>query len=93
MRNDQAIWKFGSGIATVRLLALWFMVVAASNPAGWSQATGFYLSFLMLPELLILHVIRDDAPRWVAGVAILSFITSYLWAWLLLRLFHRRREN
>ncbi len=86
MRNDPRVWKFGSVIAAVRLLALWFMVVAASNPAGWSQATGFYLGYLMLPELVILHVIRGDAPRWIAGLAVLSFITSYLWAWLLLRL-------
>jgi hypothetical protein len=87
VRVDPAIWKLGSWIAAVRLVALWSMVIGFRY-GDWRQVPGYLLSTLILPEALIVRHLRNDQPRWIAYLAVLIFFASYLYAGILVRLRH-----
>ena len=90
VRIDPAVWKLGSLLAAIRLAALWSIVIGFRY-GDWRQVPGFFAQFLLLPELLTMrHLLRDQA-RWTANLALLIFVGSYLYAWLLVRL--RRKIN
>ena len=86
------MWKFGSWIAAVRLVALWSQVIGFRY-GDWRQVPGFLMSTLMLPELFALRHMRNDQPRWIAYLALIIFFASYLYAWILVRLFRVRDAN
>jgi len=88
VKVNPAVWKFGSWIAAVRLVALWSEVIGFRY-GDWRQVPGFFLSALILPEAFMVRHLRDDQPRWIAYLALLVFFTSYLYAGILVRL---RRE-
>jgi hypothetical protein len=90
MRIDPAIWKFGSWIAAIRLVALWSQVIGFSY-GDWRQLPGYFLSLFILPELYVVRDLRNDQPRWVAHLALLIFFSSYLYAGILVWV--RRRTN
>jgi hypothetical protein len=90
VRIDPAVWKLGSCLAALRLVALWSMVIGFRH-GDWRQVPGYFLSFVMLPELLIVRQLRNDQPQWIVDLAVLTFFLSYLYAWVLLRL--RRSVN
>ena len=52
----------------------------------WRQLPGFFMSSLILPELLVVRHLRNDQPLWIAYLALLIFFMSYLYAEILLRL-------
>ncbi len=88
MRIDPAVWKLGSWLAALRLVALWSMVIGFRY-GDWRQLPGYFLSFVMLPELWIVRQLRNDQPRWIVDLAVLTFFMSYVYAWVLLRLYRR----
>ena len=90
MRVNSEVWKFGSWIAAVRLVALWSIVIGFRY-GDWRQLPGFFLSLLILPETLMVRHLRNDQPRWIAYLAVLIFFASYLYAGILVRL--RREPN
>ena len=88
VRVDPAVWKPGFWIAAVRLIALWSMVIGFRY-GDWRQVAGYLLSILILPEDLIVRHLRNDQPQWIAYLAVLIFFSSYLYAWILIRLRQR----
>lgn len=91
MRVNPAVWKFGSWIAAVRLVALWSQVIGFRY-GDWRQLPGFFMSVLILPELFVVRHLRNDEPRWVAYLALIIFFASYLYSWILVRLFRVPNE-
>lgn len=89
-RINPAVWKLGSWIAAVRLVAVWSMAIGFRY-GDWRQVPGFLLSFLILPEAFIVRHLRSDQPRWIAYLTLLVFFTSYLYAGIFVRL--RREPN
>ena len=86
MRVNPAVWKFGSWIAAVRLIALWSQVIG-SRYGDWRQLPGYFMTVFILPELVVVRHLRSDESRWVAYLALLIFFASYLYAGILVRLF------
>ncbi|MGH9746573.1 MAG: hypothetical protein ACRD59_10755 [Candidatus Acidiferrales bacterium] len=85
---DPVVWKYGSWIAAARLAALWCMVTGFRY-GDWRQLPAYFLTTLILPELMLLRNLRSDQPRWIADLAVLTFFASYLYAWLVARLLRR----
>jgi hypothetical protein len=90
MRVNPGVWKVGSWIAAVRLIALWSIVIGFRY-SDWRQVAGFLMSLLIMPETLMVRHLRNDQPRWIAYLAVLIFFASYLYAGILVRL--RREPN
>ena len=94
MRIDPTIWKFGFWFAAVRLIALWSMIIGLRY-GDWRQVPGYFLSTLILPELIITfkfgsyQVRWQEDPRTIVHLAVLIFFASYFYAWIAARL--RRR--
>ena len=91
MQIDPAVWKFGSWLAAVRLVALWSMVIGFRY-GDWRQVPGYFLSLLLEPELIIVQRVVNNEHRWlnedprlIAYLAVLTFFASYLYAWILVR--------
>jgi hypothetical protein len=89
---NSPVWKIGFWIAAVRVIALWSMIVGFRY-GDWRQMPAYLLSMLLLPELFVVRHLRDDQPRWIASLAVLSFFGSYLYAAILVRLFSGRGKN
>jgi hypothetical protein len=85
VRTNPAVWKFGSWIAGVRLIALWSQVIGFRY-GDWRQLPGFFMSVFILPELFVVRHLRNDEPRWIVYLVLLIFFTSYLYAGILVRL-------
>ena len=79
LRVDPNVWKLGSWIAAVRLIALWSIVIGFRY-GDWRQVPGYLLSMLILPETLLVRNLRNDQPRWIAYLAVLIFFASYFYA-------------
>jgi hypothetical protein len=88
VKVDPNVWKLGSWIAAVRLIALWSIVIGFRY-GDWRQVPGYLLSMLILPETLLVRGLRNDQPRWTAYLAVLIFFASYFYAGIVVRL---RRE-
>ena len=59
----------------------------------WRQLPAYFLSMLMLPELWVVRHLRNDQPRWIAYLAVLTFFASYLYAGIFVRLFRRPGQD
>ena len=90
MRVNPGVWKFGSWLAAIRLVALWSIVIGFRY-GDWRCLPGSFLSVLILPETVMVRHLRNDEPRWIAYLAVLIFFASYLYAGILVRL--RRGPN
>ena len=88
MRIDPAVWKLGFWIAAVRLVAEWSVVIGFRY-SDWRQVAAYVLSMLILPEAFIVRNLRNEQPRWIAYLTVLVFFASYLYAWLLVRLYQK----
>lgn len=91
MRVNPAVWKFGSWVAAVRLVALWSQVIGFRY-GDWRQLPGFFMSVLILSELFVVRHLRNDEPRWIAYLALIIFFASYFYSWILVRLFRVPNE-
>ena len=85
MRVDPKVWKLGSWIAAVSLVALWSIVIGFRY-GDWRQVPGYFLSILILPETFLVRHLRNDQPRWIAYLAVLIFFFSYFYAGIVVRL-------
>jgi hypothetical protein len=92
VKANSAVWKIGSCIAAIRLIALWSMVIGFRY-GDWRQVPVYFLSMLLLPELWAVRQLQNDQPRWIAYLALLTFFASYLYALILVRLLRRRDRN
>ena len=88
MRIDEAIWKYGSGLALIRIFAVWYIGVVAAQTGGWLQLPAAFLVIPLLPEAALVSRFRNDAPTWIAYLALVEFLGSYFWAWILVKLRH-----
>jgi hypothetical protein len=88
VRVDSKVWKLGFWIAAIRLIALWSIVVGFRYD-DWRQVAGYFLSFLILPDTLVVRHLRNDQPRWIAYLAVLIFFSSYFYAGIVVRLRHK----
>jgi len=90
MKASSAIWKWGFLIAVIRLAALWATVIGFRY-SDWRQVAGYFLSFLYMPEALVLRSLRNDTSTWVVYMSVLIFFASFLYSAILVRLFRKTR--
>jgi hypothetical protein len=68
-------------------------MVTGFRYGDWRQLPGYFLSIVVLPELYVVRHMRDDQPRWVAYLAVLTFFASYVYAAILIRIFKRPNQD
>jgi hypothetical protein len=80
VRIDEALWKYGSLLALIPIFAVWYIGVVAAHTGGWLTLPAAFLVIPLLPEAIFVSRFRNDPPTWIAYLALVEFLGSYLWA-------------